>query len=84
VGEQNVRVHANNKKFTLTAETELLVTCEGAYIRIAGGNVDIHAPGQVIFQGADYDFSGPTRMDADIKQFPDSEIEFDDNFKVSE
>jgi type VI secretion system secreted protein VgrG len=74
VGEQNVRVHANNKTFTLTAGKELTVTCAGAYVRLSGGKIEVHAPGNVTFKGADYSFGGPTSLSAPAEGFPMNEL----------
>jgi type VI secretion system secreted protein VgrG len=48
---------------TVTAKKGILLTSGGAYIRIADGNIQIHAPGTVDVKGASHDFSGPTRLD---------------------
>jgi uncharacterized protein (DUF2345 family) len=38
------------------------------------GKIEIHAPGQILFKGADYDFSGPMSMNVPPVQFPSSEL----------
>lgn len=35
----------------------------GAYIRIKGGNIEIHAPGKVEHKAASHPFAGPAKMD---------------------
>ncbi|MGF6570065.1 uncharacterized protein (DUF2345 family) [Paraburkholderia sp. GAS333] len=48
---------------TVTTKKGILLTSGGAYIRIADGNIQIHAPGTVDVKGASHDFSGWTRLD---------------------
>ncbi|WP_353326452.1 DUF2345 domain-containing protein, partial [Chitiniphilus shinanonensis] len=77
VGDKNVRLYANKQKFTLAAGQELLATCGGAYIRLKGGDIEIHAPGSVTFKGTGFDFSGPTSMKLSPVNFPRSELLID-------
>ena len=49
------------------AKQEILLTAGGGYIRMSGGNIEIHVPGLVDIKGTQHSFSGPTRMD---EQFP--------------
>ncbi|XLM22214.1 DUF2345 domain-containing protein, partial [Chromobacterium piscinae] len=34
---------------------EILVTAGGGYIRLAGGNIEVHCPGTVSVKGASHD-----------------------------
>ncbi|MDR1227887.1 MAG: type VI secretion system tip protein VgrG [Azoarcus sp.] len=63
IGDQNVRIYANKKQFLAVAKEEMLLTCAGAYIRLKGGNIDIHAPGKVSVKGANHSFDGPTSLE---------------------
>uniref|UniRef100_UPI00210B7A1D DUF2345 domain-containing protein n=1 Tax=Chitinolyticbacter albus TaxID=2961951 RepID=UPI00210B7A1D len=62
VGDKNVRIYANKEKLTAAAKEELLLNCGGAYIRLSGGKIDIHAPGKISVKGSNYSFSGPSQM----------------------
>ncbi|MDR0673500.1 MAG: type VI secretion system tip protein VgrG [Zoogloeaceae bacterium] len=62
VGEQNVRIHANQGKLEAVAKEELLIACGGAIIRLKGGNIDIHAPANISFKAANYNHSGPASL----------------------
>jgi type VI secretion system secreted protein VgrG len=37
----------------------VLLTAQGAYIKLSGGNIDIHAPGLVDFYAGVKSFTGP-------------------------
>ncbi|MCL2644810.1 MAG: DUF2345 domain-containing protein, partial [Betaproteobacteria bacterium] len=65
----SLRVSANKQKLTATAAKEMLIACGGAYIRMTGGNIDIHCPGPVSFKSAGRSFSGPASMDGEKKSF---------------
>jgi type VI secretion system secreted protein VgrG len=51
------------------AKQEILLTSGGAYIRLSGGNIEIHAPGKIDIKGSQHAFSGPTRLDYSPPQF---------------
>ena len=62
VGDQNVSIHANTGKLHFIAEEELLGTAAGAYFRLKGGVIDIHAPGKLTMKAASFQLSGPASM----------------------
>lgn len=41
----------------------------GAYIRIKGGNIEIHAPGKIEQKGAAHPFMGPTSIGKEMPNF---------------
>ncbi|UXY16952.1 type VI secretion system tip protein VgrG [Chitiniphilus purpureus] len=86
VGDKNVRIYANKEKLTATAQEELLLSCGGAYIRLKGGNIEIHGPGSLSVKGSSYTFSGPAQMTTPIKQFPGGELEglYNEHFQVAD
>jgi len=72
--DKNVRINASKQKLTAAAGEELLLNCAGAYIRLKGGNIDIHCPGNASFKSAGHSFSGPASMDVALPTFPSSEF----------
>jgi len=85
-GKVEVQAHADNVELTAqkslllasvtervqaAAQQEILLTSGGAYIRLKDGNIEIHAPGTIDFKGANFPFSGPTRMDVTNPAFKD-------------
>ncbi|WP_420954807.1 type VI secretion system Vgr family protein [Burkholderia gladioli] len=69
--QKSLRVIAATETIQVAAQQEILLTSGGAYIRIKDGNIEIHAPGTVDFKGANFSFSGPTRMDVTNPAFKD-------------
>jgi type VI secretion system secreted protein VgrG len=84
-GDQSLRLYGSKKKLIAAAGEELLLNCGGATIRLKGGNIDIHCPGNLSMKAAKFDMSGPARMDIDMPQFPDSSLDFnlEDDFPLS-
>ncbi|WP_246879400.1 type VI secretion system Vgr family protein [Chromobacterium violaceum] len=54
----------------VAADQEILLACDGAYIRLQGGNIEVHAPGTISVKGASHEFSGPARVDAMLPRLP--------------
>ncbi|SCZ26282.1 MULTISPECIES: type VI secretion system Vgr family protein [Burkholderia] len=62
------------------AANEILLTSGGAYIRIADGNIEVHAPGKIDVKGAQHAFSGPTHLAQTMPTLPNSTGNYDQAF----
>jgi len=62
------------------AKQEILLTAGGAYIRIADGNIEVHAPGKIDIKGVQHSFNGPQHMSTAIPALPGSEGAYDQAF----
>ncbi|MBN3771651.1 type VI secretion system Vgr family protein [Burkholderia sp. Se-20378] len=62
------------------AAKEILLTSGGAYIRIANGNIEVHAPGKIDIKGAQHAFSGPTHLSQTMPTLPNSTGNYDKAF----
>ncbi|AMC34571.1 type VI secretion system Vgr family protein [Janthinobacterium sp. B9-8] len=71
-GDKNVKITACKESITVVAKDEILVTAGGGYIRLKGGNIDIHCPGVVTIKGANHDVSGPAKMNPPLPAFPNT------------
>ncbi|STQ90076.1 type VI secretion system Vgr family protein [Iodobacter fluviatilis] len=69
-GDKDLKVTACKESITVVAKDEILVTAGGGYIRLKGGNIEIHCPGTVTVKGANHDVSGPAKMTAQHPAFP--------------
>ncbi|MCA8004083.1 type VI secretion system Vgr family protein [Burkholderia cenocepacia] len=70
--QKTVKVLSATEKIEVAAQQEVLLTSGGAYIRLKGGNIEIHAPGTIDVKGAQHAFSGPTRTDYPLSPAPTS------------
>ncbi|KVN37517.1 type VI secretion protein ImpA [Burkholderia pyrrocinia] len=68
--QKTVKMLSATENVEVAAKQEILLTSGGAYIRIKGGNIEIHAPGKVDFKGAQHAFSGPASMPYALPALP--------------
>ncbi|AMC35417.1 type VI secretion system Vgr family protein [Janthinobacterium sp. B9-8] len=61
-GDKDLKVTACKGLLSISAKDEVLVTAGGGYIRLKGGNIEIHCPGTVTVKGANHDMSGPASL----------------------
>lgn len=67
---RDVTVTSTQERIVVAAKEHITLTSGGAYIKLAGGNIEIVAPGMVKFGAAQYDLSGPGSMEVPLPQFP--------------
>ncbi|WP_244986016.1 type VI secretion system Vgr family protein [Chromobacterium violaceum] len=65
--DKDVTITSCKNVITVAAKEEILLTCGGGYIRIAGGNIEVHCPGQISVKGASHNLSGPTSLVQTLK-----------------
>jgi type VI secretion system secreted protein VgrG len=58
--QKTVKVLSATERIEVAADQGILLTSGGAYIRIAGGDILIHAPGKIDIKGATHAHDGPT------------------------
>jgi type VI secretion system secreted protein VgrG len=69
--QQALRLASVANNIQLAAKGEILLSAgDGAYIRITGKNIEIHAPGKIDIRGAEHALSGPAQMKLDHPAFP--------------
>ncbi len=59
---RDLGVTSTEDKIDFAAAEEILLVSGGAYVRIKGGNIELHAPGKVTVKGATKSFGGPAEM----------------------
>ncbi|MEO2216976.1 type VI secretion system Vgr family protein [Chromobacterium vaccinii] len=65
--DKDVTITSCKNVITVAAKEEILLTSGGSYIRIAGGNIEVHCPGTVSVKGAEHQLSGPTSLVQTLK-----------------
>ncbi|MGC0155748.1 DUF2345 domain-containing protein, partial [Chromobacterium vaccinii] len=60
--DQELTITAVKGKAQIAASQEVLLSSGGGYIRIAGGNIEIHCPSEVSVKGASHQLSGPASL----------------------
>ncbi|MDW5419236.1 DUF2345 domain-containing protein, partial [Iodobacter sp. CM08] len=66
--DKNIKITACKEKVEIAAGDEVLFTSGGGYIRLKGGNIEIHCPGEVSIKGASHELSGPASMNLTHQQ----------------
>jgi type VI secretion system secreted protein VgrG len=72
LASKGIKISSSTDSIQVSASKEILLTAGGGYIRISGGNIEIHAPGNVDIKGAQHAFSGPARYDGKPPALPTS------------
>ena len=72
LASKGIKMSSSTDSIQVSASKEILLTAGGGYIRISGGNIQIHAPGSVDIKGAQHSFSGPASYDGKPPALPTS------------
>nr|WP_256252854.1 type VI secretion system tip protein VgrG [Burkholderia ubonensis] len=87
--QKTVKVLSTTEKVEVAANQGVLLTSGGAYIRIQGGNIEIHAPGKIDIKGAQHALAGPASIPYDLPALPKGDLHnklelnlTDDNLKA--
>ncbi len=73
--QKTVKILSATEKVEAAAHNEILLTSGGAYIRIANGNIEIHAPGSIDVKGSQHSFNGPAQQDYPLPPLPTSKYD---------
>ncbi|MDU8339545.1 DUF2345 domain-containing protein, partial [Pseudomonas syringae pv. actinidiae] len=72
--KESVRITSTARTIEIAAQEEILLTSGAAYIRIKGGNIEIHAPGTIDVKGVKKTFNGPAQLNRDNPAWPTDSI----------
>ena len=68
--DKAVTVASTNAEVNIAAKQHVLLTTQGAAIRIEGGNITLNAPGKIEFKASVKELSGPGNSDAALPALP--------------
>jgi type VI secretion system secreted protein VgrG len=57
--DKTITVASIAKSVSIAAEKHVLLTSQGAYIKLCGGNIELHGPGKVEFKATAKELGGP-------------------------
>ncbi|WP_323142420.1 type VI secretion system Vgr family protein [Massilia phyllosphaerae] len=57
--DKSVTVASVSESVTVTAKTHVLLTAQGAYLKLEGGDIMLHAPGKLAFKASMKELAGP-------------------------
>ncbi|WP_205230090.1 DUF2345 domain-containing protein, partial [Azospira oryzae] len=81
-GDDSLTVISSDDRIFANAKEHITFACGGAYIKIAGGNIDIHCPATASFKAGDYKIEGPTSLAQEMNSWPDGK--FDEGFVLQQ
>lgn len=67
--QRSVELYANDEHVLVVAKKHLTLMCDGAYIKLANGDMDLVCPGTMRFRAGTYDMDGASSGNVELPQF---------------
>jgi type VI secretion system secreted protein VgrG len=80
--DKAITVASTTDAVSIQAPKHVLLTAQGAYIKLEGGNIEVHAPGKVDFKAELKSFTGPKIDSTAPLAFPSSSLVMSDEFSA--
>ncbi|MBT0963616.1 DUF2345 domain-containing protein, partial [Denitromonas iodatirespirans] len=68
--DKTVTLASTSASIHASAKTHLLLTAKGAYLKLEGGNIELHAPGPVKLKASMKNLTGPASASVTGLRFP--------------
>jgi type VI secretion system secreted protein VgrG len=68
--DKALTVASISKSITVAAKTHVLLTAQGACLKLEGGNISLHCPGQVDFKATAKELAGPQHVTMTLPVLP--------------
>jgi uncharacterized protein (DUF2345 family) len=68
--DKTVTVASVTKDVTIAARKHVLLTAQGAYIKLSGGNIEVHGPGKIEFKATMKELAGPSSVSPELPAMP--------------
>jgi type VI secretion system secreted protein VgrG len=72
--QKDLKITSTEGRVEINAANGILLASGGGYIRIEGGDVQVHGPGTIDVKGAQHAFGGPASMESDLPELPRGEL----------
>lgn len=69
IAKKDVTLTTTEGKINITATTELVINCGGAYIRLSDGNIELGCPGNILLKCANVQKMGAASVDTPAPEF---------------
>lgn len=67
---KDVTITSNSGNVTVNASKELTLVCNGAYIKISGGNIELGCPGNILLKAANVQKMGAANLNLSHQELP--------------
>jgi type VI secretion system secreted protein VgrG len=71
--DKTITVASVTKSVNITAKNHVMLTAQGAYLKLEGGNIMIHGPGTMEFKASMKELAGPQRTPLKLPSLPKSQ-----------
>ncbi len=68
--DKTITVASVTKSISITAKQHVLLTAQGAYLKLEGGNIMLHGPGKIEFKASMKELAGPQSSMVDLPHLP--------------
>ena len=80
--DKAITVASVTKAVTVAAKQHVLMTAQGAYLKLEGGNIMLHGPGKIEFKATMKELTGPASTTPALPTFPRSDFTFGQRFQL--
>ncbi|WP_051293441.1 type VI secretion system Vgr family protein [Pseudoduganella violaceinigra] len=80
--DKAVTVASINAAVNIAAKQHVLLTAQGAAIRIEGGNITLNAPGKIEFKASMKELSGPASSEKELPKFSRADMKYGQRFQL--
>ncbi|MDB5950579.1 MAG: type secretion protein, partial [Massilia sp.] len=80
--DKTITVASITKGVSVAAKEHVLLTAQGAYLRLEGGNIMLHAPGKVEFKASMKELAGPADGSVASSALPEVKKIFNEAFVI--
>ncbi|KRC80479.1 hypothetical protein ASE30_23845, partial [Achromobacter sp. Root83] len=78
--DRSVELSASNEHVLVSADKHITLLCGGAYIKIAGGNIELGMPGKFTVKAGSHNLEGPSYASVEANSW--SHSDFDERVRV--
>ena len=82
--DKMITVASIAKSVNVAAKEHVLLTAQGAYIRLSGGDIEVHGPGKIEFKASMKEFTGPASAQFELPAMPQLSHQFGQRFKLKD
>ena len=72
--DKAITVASVTAQVTVAAKTHVLLTAQGAWIKLEGGNIEVHGPGAMTFKASMKELSGPQQSKFVLPELPNEKL----------
>ena len=82
--DKAITVTSVTKNVTVAAKENVLMTAQGAFLKIEGGNIMLHGPGKIEFKASKKELKGPADGSFGVPELPKAKPKYDEQFVVKD